>query len=186
MLIEGFRDIGYVQAVHQICPELGSDFGTVHSRNLPQLQRLIFIGGQSPAGMLGWDDVLERGNTIPSEQLLARESELDFDDAINNMACVVSGPTMVVPSALRGGSYVEGSLGGALHRFETALDLTLCVPETADPRQTGFYLLMAMGSEHAGLTGFKGSIVRKVAVDRSASSLQKSLTVIKSALESDQ
>jgi hypothetical protein len=39
------------------------------------------------------------------------------------------------------------------------------------------------GSEQAGPTGFKGSIVRKVAVDRSASSLQKSLATIKDTLE---
>jgi hypothetical protein len=71
------------------------------------------------------------------------------------------------------------------HYFETALDLTFCIPETTDAGQSGFYLVMAMGSEQAGLTGFKGSIVRKVAVDRSASSLQKSLTAIKSALESN-
>jgi hypothetical protein len=44
---------------------------------------------------------------------------------------------------------------------------------------------MAMGSEQAGLTGFKGSIVRKVAVDRSASSLQKLMTAIKTALENN-
>jgi hypothetical protein len=43
----------------------------------------------------------------------------------------------------------------------------------------------AMGSEQAGLTGFKGSIVGNVAVDRSASSLQKSLTANQSALESN-
>jgi hypothetical protein len=70
------------------------------------------------------------------------------------------------------------------HYFETALDLTFCIPETADSSGRGFYLIMAMGSEQAGLTGFKGSIVRKVAVDRSASSLQKSLMAIKNALES--
>jgi len=69
------------------------------------------------------------------------------------------------------------------HYFETALDLTFCIPETADSSDRGFYLIMAMGSEQAGLTGFKGSIVRKVAVDRSASSLQKSLMAIKNTLE---
>jgi len=69
------------------------------------------------------------------------------------------------------------------HYFETALDLTFCVPDAADPNQPGFYLIMAMGSEQAGITGFKGAIVRKVAVDRSASSLQKSLTAIKNTLE---
>jgi hypothetical protein len=70
------------------------------------------------------------------------------------------------------------------HYFETALDLAFCIPETSDSSGRGFYLIMAMGSEQAGLTGFKGSIVRKVAVDRSASSLQKSLMAIKNALES--
>jgi hypothetical protein len=70
------------------------------------------------------------------------------------------------------------------HYFETALDLTFCIPETADSSRPGFYLIMAMGSEQAGLTGFKGSIVRKVAVDRSASSLKNSLMAIKNTLES--
>jgi hypothetical protein len=45
---------------------------------------------------------------------------------------------------------------------------------------------MAMGSEQSGLTGIKGSIVRKVAVDRSASSLKNSLMAIKTALEQNQ
>jgi len=69
------------------------------------------------------------------------------------------------------------------HYFETALDLTFCIPEATDSSSRGFYLIMAMGSEQAGLTGFKGSIVRKVAVDRSASSLKKSLMAIKDTLE---
>jgi hypothetical protein len=71
------------------------------------------------------------------------------------------------------------------HYFETALDLTFCVSGD-DPKQPGFYLIKFMGSEQAGLTGFKGSIVRKVAVGRSASSLQKSLTAIKDTLEKNQ
>jgi len=68
------------------------------------------------------------------------------------------------------------------HYFETALDITYCI-RSDDPKQPGFYLIMVMGSEQAGLTGFKGSIVRKAAVDRSASSLQKSLAAIKNTLE---
>jgi len=68
------------------------------------------------------------------------------------------------------------------HYFETALDLTYCI-RSDDPKQPGFYLIMIMGSEQAGLTGFKGSIVRSHAVGRGVSNLQKSLTTIKSALE---
>jgi hypothetical protein len=63
------------------------------------------------------------------------------------------------------------------------LDLTFCVRGNDDPKQPGFYLIKAMGSEQAGLTGVKGSMVRKVAVGRSASSLEKSLAAIKTMLE---
>jgi hypothetical protein len=71
------------------------------------------------------------------------------------------------------------------HYFETALDLTFCVRDPDNP-QLGFYLIKAMGSEQSGLTGFKGSIVRKVAVSRTASSLEKSLAAIKNMLETTQ
>ena len=71
------------------------------------------------------------------------------------------------------------------HYFQTALDLSFCIRDDQDPKKPGFYLIKAMGSEQAGLTGFKGSIVRRVAVDRSVSSLEKSLAVIKTTLESE-
>ena len=58
--------------------------------------------------------------------------------------------------------------------------------DTTDPKATGFYLIKTMGSEQSGLTGFKGSIVRKVATDRSSSSLQKSLSTIKDTSEHGQ
>jgi hypothetical protein len=70
------------------------------------------------------------------------------------------------------------------HYFETALDLSLCIRGSEDPAKPGFYLIMAMGSEQAGLTGLKGSIVREAAVGRSVSSLRKALTTIKNTLES--
>jgi len=72
------------------------------------------------------------------------------------------------------------------HYFETALDLTFCIRGSDNSKQPGFYLIKEMGSEQAGLTGVKGSIVRKVAVGRTASSLQKSLATIRSILEEKQ
>ena len=66
------------------------------------------------------------------------------------------------------------------HYFETALDLTFCIK---GGEENGFYLIKEMGSEQAGLTGLKGSLVRKVAVDRTASSLQRSLQSVKTMLE---
>jgi len=69
------------------------------------------------------------------------------------------------------------------HYFETALDLSFCIPGSDDPKQPGFYLITAMGSEQTGLTGVKGSIVRKTAVGSSVSNLKDALTTIKNALE---
>ncbi|HTV58800.1 MAG TPA: hypothetical protein VMJ93_07995 [Verrucomicrobiae bacterium] len=72
----------------------------------------------------------------------------------------------------------------ASHYFETALDLTVCIPATDVPGLHGFYLVTIKGSQQAGLTGFKGSIVRKVAVDKTRSSLERALASIKQKLES--
>jgi hypothetical protein len=67
----------------------------------------------------------------------------------------------------------------ASHYFQTALDLNFCIPRNTG----GFYLITTKGSEQAGLTGPKGSVVRKVAVDKTRSSLEKSLATIKTRLE---
>ena len=69
------------------------------------------------------------------------------------------------------------------HYFETALDLTFLFRASDSANEPGFYLVRAMGSEQAGLTGFKGSMIRKVAVSHSVQDLQKSLAAIKTALE---
>jgi hypothetical protein len=71
----------------------------------------------------------------------------------------------------------------ASHYFETALDLTVCVRDQENPDR-GFYLITLKGSQQAGLTGLKGGIVRKVAVDKTRSSLERALAAIKQKLES--
>jgi hypothetical protein len=71
----------------------------------------------------------------------------------------------------------------ASHYFETALDLTFCVPDPENRERQGFYLITVKGSQQAGLTGLKGSLVRKVAVDKTRSSLERALATIKQRLE---
>lgn len=67
----------------------------------------------------------------------------------------------------------------ASHYFQTALDLYFCVPRTSSE----YYLITVKGSDQAGLTGPKGGVVRKVAVGKSKSSLEKSLQMTKEQLE---
>jgi hypothetical protein len=58
--------------------------------------------------------------------------------------------------------------------------LTVCVK---DANRIGFYLITVKGSQQAGLTGLKGGIVRKVAVDKTRSSLERVLAAYKKELE---
>lgn len=69
------------------------------------------------------------------------------------------------------------------HYFQSALDLTVCVRDTDQPNQRGFYLITLKGSQQAGLTGIKGGIVRHVAVGKTRSSLERALATIKQTLE---
>lgn len=101
-------------------------------------------------------------------------------------------PTLRIVQAIvyRGNSPSEPAYAVAVkqlyasHYFQSALDLTVCVPDAQAATGSGFYLITLKGSQQAGLTGFKGSIVRKVAVDKTRSSLEKALASIKEKLES--
>jgi hypothetical protein len=71
----------------------------------------------------------------------------------------------------------------ASHYFQAALDLTVCTKDAARPNEPGFYLITVKASQQAGLSGLKGSVVRKVAVGKTRSSLENTLTAIKQKLE---
>jgi len=71
----------------------------------------------------------------------------------------------------------------ASHYFQTALDLTVCARDGSRPSENGFFLITVKGSRQAGLTGPKGSLIRKQAVSRTRSSLESALAHIKSELE---
>jgi hypothetical protein len=71
------------------------------------------------------------------------------------------------------------------HYFDTAMDMSFCVRDRDNPKDPGFYLIMAMGTEQSALAGFKGGIIRSVAVGRSVSNLQAALANIKSTLEAN-
>jgi hypothetical protein len=71
----------------------------------------------------------------------------------------------------------------ASHYFHTALDVSVCVRDAAHPERRGFYLITLKSSEQDGLTGFKGSMVRRVVVSKTVSSLEAGLLAIKQTVE---
>lgn len=70
----------------------------------------------------------------------------------------------------------------ATHYFHTALDVSVCVDDAGDAGR-GFYLLTLKGSQQEGLTGVKGSMLRKVIVDKTRRSLEGALASIKQTVE---
>jgi hypothetical protein len=100
-------------------------------------------------------------------------------------------PTIRVIQAIvyRGASATDPAYAVALkqlyasHYFETALDITVCIRDQENQKHPGIYLITRKGSQQAGLTGLKGGIVRKVAVDKTRSSLEKALEAMKQKLE---
>jgi hypothetical protein len=71
----------------------------------------------------------------------------------------------------------------ASHYFHTAIDVSVCTGDAAKPDRRGFYLLTLKSSEQDGLTGAKGSILRKIVVDKTRSSLESALSGIKDIVE---
>jgi hypothetical protein len=100
-------------------------------------------------------------------------------------------PTIRVNHAVIYRGWAEGHEFGAVaikqlyasHYFHTALDLSVCVDDGGGGSGAGFYLLTIKGSQQEGLTGMKGSVLRKVVVDRTRRSLESALASIKRAIE---
>jgi hypothetical protein len=61
--------------------------------------------------------------------------------------------------------------------------MSVCVDDGAAPNSHGFHLLTLKGSQQEGLTGVKGSLLRKVVVDKTRSSLESALASIKRTVE---
>jgi hypothetical protein len=69
------------------------------------------------------------------------------------------------------------------HYFQTAIDLWFCVLDVERPSRPGFYLLNFKGSRQAGLTGFKGRIVRPVVISKTKAAMESALLRLKETTE---
>lgn len=66
------------------------------------------------------------------------------------------------------------------HYFQVAVDMYFCVK---DAGRDGFYLLTLKESRQHGLTGIKGSLLRKVSTSKARESMEKALQFMKGKLE---
>jgi hypothetical protein len=74
----------------------------------------------------------------------------------------------------------------ASHYFQLALDLTACVTESGRAGDKGFYLISLKSSTQQGLTGLRGSLLRRIIVGKTRSAQERDLINIKKVLEENQ
>ncbi|WP_243290506.1 AMP-binding protein [Bacillus sp. FJAT-47783] len=73
-LIDGFKGTSYVEIAQSIIAS---------NENLPQFKNLIYIGKDTPEGMLHWDKLLSLAESVSDEELKNRERTLSPNDVIN-------------------------------------------------------------------------------------------------------
>ncbi len=83
-MVKSFKDTDYVATLNAVVPELASSTpGRLNSPKLPFLKTVVFIGEDTPAGMLNFSRIMEMGDQVSDAELAAVEDTLDCHDTIN-------------------------------------------------------------------------------------------------------
>ena len=83
-MVKSFKDTDYVETVNEVVPELAAAApGKLTSAKLPFLKNVVFIGDETPAGMLNFSSIIELGREVSDAELAAVEATLDCHEVIN-------------------------------------------------------------------------------------------------------
>jgi len=83
-LIKGFKDTDYVEALNQAAKGFKAlPSGEIKAENLPFLKRAIFVGQDTPTGMLNFSEIERLGEAVSEEDFAERQAELNEHDVIN-------------------------------------------------------------------------------------------------------
>ncbi|MFO8078480.1 MAG: AMP-binding protein [Thermoplasmatota archaeon] len=83
-LVEGFKDVNYVEQLYKVLPELKDiQPGKINSEKLPYLKNVIYAGEKKHPGLFQFNEILKLSEKITDAQLKKRQQSLDPDDVIN-------------------------------------------------------------------------------------------------------
>ena len=81
---DAFKTSDYHGMLVELLPELGQGRpGELNSARLPELNGVISLAAQAPAGFLRWDQLDAIGSAVAAEELAQRQAQLQFDEPIN-------------------------------------------------------------------------------------------------------
>lgn len=83
-MVKSFKDNDYVATLNEVVPELiSSTIGQLSIPKLPFLKTVVFIGDETPAGMLNFNRIIAMGGDVSDQELAAVEATLDCHETIN-------------------------------------------------------------------------------------------------------
>jgi fatty-acyl-CoA synthase len=93
VLTDRFKSSDYFAMLAEVCPEVAatnshlapdeSSGASLHSADFPKLRHVIALKANAPSGTLAWQQILERGNTVPLEQVRSITAQLKPSEPIN-------------------------------------------------------------------------------------------------------
>ncbi len=84
VLMDGFKDTEYVDIINKICPMLSESVpGDLDNPMLPCLKTVIHTGTNHPKGMVGWDELESKGQSVSDAEFRGLTETLDCNDVIN-------------------------------------------------------------------------------------------------------
>lgn len=83
-LVKGFKDIDYMETLYEVVPELrNSAPGTLRSEVLPCLKQVVYIGEETPAGTINFNDLYSLADAVTDEELREVERSIDIHEVVN-------------------------------------------------------------------------------------------------------
>lgn len=84
IMVDSYRDSNYAEIVKELCPELKNKRhgAPLYAKRLPFLRNVITCGF-SMDGCMTWEEAIEKGKTVPVEEVYRYASQVDKDDVCN-------------------------------------------------------------------------------------------------------
>lgn len=83
-LVDKFKDTDYVETLRSVVPELNqAKAGSLTSATLPYLRHAVYLGDDTPAGLLNFAEIEAFGAQISDTDFAAIKQSLDIHDVIN-------------------------------------------------------------------------------------------------------
>ncbi|MEF8848494.1 MAG: AMP-binding protein [Candidatus Thermoplasmatota archaeon] len=83
-LVEGFKDVNYVDVVNKVLPGLkNSKPGQLQEEEFPYLKNVVYIGDRKPEGMYKFEELFDFSEDVSDEDLDKRSNSLDENETIN-------------------------------------------------------------------------------------------------------